>query len=241
MLDATAYVALSRQTALQRDMDIIANNLANMSTTGFKAEHVLFEEVLDLAEAPEELAFVQDGALVRDLAFGPLTRTGSDLDIGIDGPGYFSVEGADGRHFTRAGRFAINSDREIVNLSGDRLLDDGGSTIVLPGDGGEITVAEDGTLSVGEDVVARIGIVAFDDEQALEKVGDNRYRSEQVPRPLAAPRLAQGMLEGSNVNAILEMTTMMETVRAFQGTQKLIETHHDLERRAIEQMLEVKA
>ena len=99
-------------------------------------------------------------------------------------------------------------------------------------------IAADGTVSSAAGIAGRIELVTFEDEQRLRKVGDGLYRADQPPLPAAEARLVQGALEGSNVQPILEMTRMMATVRAYQGTQRLLDTHHELQRRAIERMLE---
>ena len=237
-MESTAYIALSRQMALGRQMDVIAHNVANAASTGFKAEALLLELVTTDAGRRQRLAFVQDVGMVRDLAPGPVTATGNPLDLAIEGDGYFSVETPEGVRYTRSGQFRLNDLGELSTASGALVLDDGGAAITLPVDAGPIAIAADGTVSSAAGVAGRIELVTFADEQSLRKVGDGLYETAQAPAPATGARLVQGALEGSNVEPILEMTRMMSTVRAYQGTQRLLDTHHELQRRAIERMLE---
>jgi flagellar basal-body rod protein FlgF len=240
-MESTAYIALSRQMALGRRMEVIANNIANAASSAYKAEALLLEPVPVEAGPRERLAYVQDIGMVRDLAAGPITATGNPLDLAIEGPGYFTIQTADGVRYGRSGQFRLNELGEVVTAAGDPVLDDGDAALALPLDTGPIAIAPDGTLSSPAGVVGRIEVVAFLDEQALRKVGGGLYRADEAPAPAEGTRLVQGALEGSNVEPVIEMTGMMTTLRAYQSTQRVIETHHELQRRAIERMLETNA
>ena len=237
-MESTAYVALSRQMVLGRQMEVIAHNVANMTASGFRAEAMLLEPVPVDAGGGQRLAFVQDVGMIRDLAPGPVTTTGNPLDLAIEGEGYFTIQTADGVRYGRSGQFRLNELGELATADGDLVLDDGGAPLAVPLDAGEITIAADGTLSTAAGVAGRLELVTFADEQRLRKVGGGLYRTDQAPLPASDARLVQGALEGSNVHPIVEMTQMMATLRAYQGTQRLLDTHHDLQRKAIERMLE---
>lgn len=239
-METTAYIALSRQMALQQRMEVIAHNVANMNTTGFKAEGVMLEPVIERGDRRDPLAFVQDFATVRDLNPGPMITTNGLLDLAIDGDGYFVVETARGPRYTRSGQFELNGLGELVTASGDRVLDDAGGALVLPSNTQTVFVGADGSVSGAEGVIGRIDLVTFEDEQRLQRVGGGLYVTDQDPEPVpATTRLIQGVLEGSNVQPVLEMTELMATTRAYQGTQRLLESHHDMQRRAVEQMLDL--
>jgi flagellar basal-body rod protein FlgF len=238
-METTTYIALSRQLVLERNIEVIADNLANMTSSGFQAATLLVEPVPVDAGERQKLAFVQDLAVVRDLSPGNLAPTENPLDIAIDGPGYFVIDTAEGRRYGRGGQFSLNDQSEIVNAAGQRLLDDGGSPITLPLDQGEIAIAQDGTVSTATGVVARIDLVTFANEQALRKVGGGLYQTDQPTQPIENGRIAQGMLELANVRPIVEMTQMMATVRAYEGTQRLVDAHHEMQRQAIERMLQM--
>ena len=241
-METTAYIGLSRQVALSRRLEVIANNIANAATSGYRAEAMLFEPVPHDAGDRQRLLFVQDVGLVRDLSEGPLRATGNPLDLAIQGPGYFVVDTPEGERYGRSGQFRLNAAFELVTHAGDPVLDEGGAPLVLPENAAAIAVAPDGTVSVGDAVVGRLQVAAFANEQTLEKVGGGLYRSPvEAPEPAEGFRIVQGALEDSNVQPVLELTAMMATLRAFQGVHRLLETQHELQRRAIERMLEVSA
>jgi flagellar basal-body rod protein FlgF len=237
-METTAHIALSRQMVLRRQMDVIAQNIANMTTSGFRAEAMLLEPVAVGAGQGQRLAFVQDVATIRDLDPGSITTTGNPLDLAIEGRGYFVVETPDGPRYTRSGQFRLNDAGELVTAEGRPVLDDGGAPLAVPPESAALSIAGDGTVSSAQGVLGRIDVVTFQDEQRLEKAGGGLYRTEQPALPAVGARLVQGALEGSNVQPVLEMTRMMTTVRAYQGTHRLLDAHHEMQRRAIETMLE---
>jgi flagellar basal-body rod protein FlgF len=234
-MDNTSYIALSRQLTLERQMAVTAGNIANMNTAGYKTEQLLFEDVLERAGTPGRVAFVQDVGLIRDLGPGMLENTGNPLDLAINGEGYFAVETANGVRYTRGGHFSLDDAGAVVTTAGHPLLDAGGAAIQLPPEVAGLSIARDGTISTRDGIVGQIGLVRFADETRLAREGDSLLATDQVAEPVANPDIAQGRIERSNVQPILEMTRMMETVRAFQNTQRLLETHHEMVRRVIEQ------
>jgi flagellar basal-body rod protein FlgF len=240
-LDTTSYIALSRQIALQRAMQVVANNVANLGTTGFKAQSVLFEAVLERAGEPRTIAFVQDRATVQDPSPGPILETGGPLDLAIRGEGYFTVQTPAGERYGRAGQFLRGATGEIVTPDGHALLDEGGRPIVLPADEPDPAIAADGTISGRTGVLARIRLVRFAAPERLRAEGGGLLASDQPPIPGASGSLVQGALEGSNVQGVLEITRLIEITRAFEGTQRMIETHHELTRRAVERLGSVQA
>lgn len=236
-MDITAYTAVSRQIALEHRMQVIANNVANMTTTGFKAELAQFDSVYEDSGDPGDVAYVQDRGLIRDDSDGPLVATGNPLDLAISGPGYFTVRTDQGPAYTRDGQFSLSAVGEVVNAQGLALLNNAGAPIIVPPNAGQVTIGEDGTMSVGDGPIDRIGLVEFADEQDMRRLGNSLWTTDQAPLPAEDATLTQGYLENSNVKAVFEMTSLIEVSRAFQDTQKLIESHHELERRTIEQVI----
>lgn len=234
-MDTTSYIALSQQMALQRQMAVVANNLANMTTTGFKREELLFETVLEQAGQPGTVNFVHDVATIRDPSDGPITQTSNPLDLAIAGQGHFQVETANGTRYTRNGHFSLSAAGEIVDAQGRRLLDVGGAPLSVPVDDTSLTVAPDGTISNKAGVIGRIGVVGFAGSTGLRAEGGTLLASDMPAGP-ATGRIVQGALEGSNVQGIGQMTRMIEVQRAFEGTQRLIETQHDLTRRTVDKL-----
>ncbi|MGQ9365321.1 flagellar basal-body rod protein FlgF [Azospirillum sp. ST 5-10] len=236
-MENSIYVALSRQTALRRQMDVVANNIANMNTTGFKQQRVLFTEFLERPAMHEQVSFVQDRAVVRDLRPGGLTATGNELDLALTGPGYFTVDTAAGQRYTRAGSFQLNDARQVVDAGGLPVLADNGQPLTLPAGTTTVKVAGDGTVATELGPIGRLNVVTFADEQLMTEVGGGLYVSDQEPQP-APPdtKVVQGMLEGSNVNAILEMTSMIDVSRQYQQAQSMISTEHERMRTAIQRL-----
>ncbi len=238
-METTTPIALSRQVVLRRQMDVIANNIANMTATGFRSEALLAEQVPVDVGPRQTVRYVQDVALVRDLTPGSMIPTDNPLDLAIEGEGYFVVATDDGDRYTRNGQFRLNEIGEIVTANGESVLDNGGAPIAVPPGSASVTIAPDGTVSTPDVILGRLGLVTFDDLQDLEKAGHGLYRTEQAPVPTEDVSVIQGVIEGSNVRPVAEMTEMMMTLRAYQGTQKVIDAHHELSRQMIERMLEV--
>lgn len=237
-MENPTYIALSRMLSQQRMMDVVANNVANSDTPGFKAEHVQFSDWLLKARgtAGDErtLAFSQDRATWRDLSPGTLTHTGEPLDLALGGDGYFSVKTGNGVRLTRAGRFTVGTDGTIQDVAGHPLLDDGGNTITVSASTGEITVAADGTISSGTSRIGKVGIVNVSDPGRLSAEGSHLFRADAPTSTLAAPRIVQGALEGSNVVPVLEMTRMMQTEREFQFVSQFVQGEGDRQQSAID-------
>ncbi len=250
MLENALYVGLSRQLALRRQMDAIANNIANMNTTGFKKESVMFEQALvdarNSGPRRDKIAFATERGTYRTLRDGPLTPTGNPLDLAISGSGYFQVQTDDGARYTRNGNFRINADGFLTTNEGFLVLDDSGLAAGLPGSPIEIgtqttniTITDDGLINTPDGPVARLALARFDAPQEMRKTGNSLYSTDEPPKQATDSTVRQGMLEGSNVQAVIEMTRMIDVLRSYQSTQKLLETDNDLQRRAIERLAQV--
>ena len=246
-MENTLLVGLSRQIALRRELDVIANNIANIGTTGFKAENVLFEEHLargarvDHFPAPQDrrVSFVLDRETRTNLAQGPLSHTGNSLDAAIDGDGFFVVETPQGERYTRAGGFAINTAGELVTPAGYRVLGNAGPIVLDPADT-EITIALDGTVSTHDEERGQLRLVRFEDASQLNKLGDSLFSSEAAPLPAEArTRVIQGSIEKSNVQAVVEMGRMIEVTRAYTSLASLMSRTEELRRSAIERLADV--
>lgn len=240
-METPSYIAMSRQMTLRSEMDIIAHNLANMNTTGYKQQRLEFNEYLVRPAIREQFSMVIDRAARRDTAQGPLEQTGNPLDLAIVGNGYFTVDTVHGPRYTRAGQFTLNEQGDITTTDGLPVLDTGGQPITIPRDAGEIVVKGDGSITTAANPAAPIGrldLVTFDAEQELLEVGSGLYApNEQEPQP-APPETSvkQGVVEQSNVQPILEMTRMIETSRAYQSTQRMMDREHERIRSAIQRL-----
>lgn len=241
-MDNTLYVALSHQMAMQRQMDIIANNIANASTTAFRNESVLFEEYVvntdpALNQINNQIAFVQDRGVVRNLAEGEFTKTDNELDCAISGKGYFQVQDPDGNiYYTRNGHFHVDDQGQIVTTKGDPVLDSFGQPITVNLNDSTINIADDGTITAASGRRGRIGVVSVPNEQDMESIGDSMFKTDQKVTPTDKVKIISGMLESSNVEPIIELTKMVDVLRSYQSTAKLLQTFEDLQRKSIEKV-----
>lgn len=245
-MENTLYVALSRQMAMKNEMDVIANNVANANTPAFRREGMLFAEYLaEVGVTPvanDSISFVQEIAILRSADPGPLGRTGNPLDLALSGDGYFAVTTPEGTRYTRNGQFRLDDQGQIVNHKGYPVQSDSGAPITLNREDTNILIAQDGTVSSENGAIGTIKTVRFDDPKALTKAGDSLYLAEgATPQPTSDVQIHQGMIEGSNVQPVLEMTRMLELMRSYQSMQKLIETEQQLQLEAINKLASVQA
>jgi flagellar basal-body rod protein FlgF len=242
-MDNSLLVSLSQQLASFRAMDVIANNIANVSTPGFKREAAKFEEYVAHVRPAEgqkglqSVSFVKDAGILRDLSQGNITATGAPFDLAINGKGYFVIQTPQGERYTRDGHFSLDQNGQIVNSGGQPLLGDGGAITVTPDDG-DIQFGPDGTLSGKTGQLAKLRIVDFANPRLLRKEGANLYAAPPGLPPVAATeaQVAQGMLESSNVAPVIEISHMIEVMRAYEATASLSRSQEELLRQAIERL-----
>ena len=238
-MDNIVSIALSRLSVQSRAMDIVAGNLAQMSTPGYRAERPVFADWLaaqsrTLAPAgARTIAYVQDRATWRDRAEGTLTHTGNPLDLALSGDGYFSVQTPNGVRLTRAGRFTLQSDGAVTDAAGDALLDASGQGLrVSPADT-QLSVAADGSLSSQNGPLGRIGVVQPADPNRLTEEGSRLLRADTPTAPVARPRLVQGAVEESNVQPVAELGRMLTTQRDFEFATQFVEAESQRHQDAI--------
>lgn len=245
-MEDTLLIGLSQQMASRRSMEVIANNLANLATPAFKRETVQFEEYIAQMPVIEgdspamgKASFVLDRGVVRDLGDGRVEPTGEPLDLAITGAGYFVIQTADGERYTRNGHFRLDATGRLVNDKGDPVMADGGEVRMTPEDG-PINVGGDGMISTALQQVGRLRVVSFADERTLKKAGDSLYTADgQTPQATLNPRVRQGMLEKSNVEPVIEISRMIEVMRAYQAGADMTDRTQDLLKRALEKLANV--
>jgi len=232
-MESPWLIAISRQIALQREMDAVANNVANMNTPAYKSEHVLFAEYLVRPQRNVPLSFVEDKGMVRNLSEGPLTKTDNPFDLAINGDGYFIIGTQDGQRYTRSGRFQLDATGQLVNQMGQPVLGNSGQPVIIPPGTRNVSIAPDGTVSADTSVVGTVGVVRFDNPRNLKREANNLYATDDTPAPDGRSRILQGMLEESNVNAVQEMTNMIEVHRAYEANQRVLQDEHERIQRAV--------
>ena len=242
----TSYIALSRQTALWRQMESVANNMANANTPAFKGEQMMFRDFLVPTRSSEsavgnKLSFVQDVGLLRDVREGPMSKTDNTLDFAIRGDGYFQIETESGMRYGRNGHFRLDQTGMLVNSQGFAVMDDRDQPIVFAPNETEIQVSPDGTVSTENGRVAKLKVVKFANDQELRNAGDSLYETAQDPEVVDRPSIIQGMMEESNVQPVVEMTKMTQILREYEGVQKMLDNEHERQLKAIQVLSNAKA
>jgi flagellar basal-body rod protein FlgF len=240
-MDNVMYVGLSRQEVLQRELAVVANNVANVDTAGFKVESLMVQtdpqRLPAGGDAPPVVNFVLDAGVARDFSQGALKRQGGPLSVAIQGEGFFRINTAAGERYTRDGRFALDPTGRLVTATGEPVQGDGGDIVLDPARG-EPSIAPDGTISQEGQVVGRLALVNFDSLSGLAKDGDGLYRnvSNLQPTPTTSAKVLQGMLETSNVAPIIQMTRLIEVTRAYESISRMVEAAGDLSSQTVSRL-----
>lgn len=245
-MDTTISIALSHQVAKRRQLDVIANNIANMSTTGFKRERIMFAQVLkeakgNLPKSLRQITYVQDFGISRNMENGRLEHTGNMFDIALTGDAMFQVQRENGdMAYTRNGHLVISNDYTLITSTGQEIMDDTGRAIKLPPNATDIKISEDGTISspsVG--LIAKLNVSTFVDTSKLKKIGDNMFIANSPAIPATDYTIVQGAIETSNVNPIMEITRMIQVSRSYIQTSKLMENFQEAKSKAINTLAKI--
>ena len=252
-MENALLVGLSRQTALERQLDVIANNIANVNTAGYKADKTLFEQYLNtpahednFVGGDRRVSFVQDRGTYRDMTEGAAEQTKNPLDIAINGSAFLAVQTAGGERYTRDGGLQINSQGQLVTAAGNQVLGANGPIVFQQTDH-DISITPDGTITVVEgnnrvdSVRGKLRLVSFTDAQKMLKEGFNLYTAGDGGAPQADTQstVRQGYIEKSNVNAVAEMSQMMEVSRAYAAVANMMNQQAELQKTAIQQLADV--
>lgn len=241
-MDNAMMIGLSRQITLRRAMDVTANNIANASTTGFKAERMLLEvnpaTRARAEDGPSRLSYVDEWGMGRDFSQGSLAATGRPLDLALEGDGFFVLETEQGEIYTRDGRFTLDEAGAITAHDGARLMEAGGGPIFIDAEQGPVEIVSTGDITQNGEIIGRVGVVAFENRGVLEKIGDNRYAAPEGVEPETGldTRVRQGFSESSNVKPIHEITTMLEVSRTYSSVTRMLQQTDELSRKAIERL-----
>ena len=235
-MDTSTYTTLTRQSGLNSEMRSIANNIANMSTTGFRREGIVFSEFVSSPEEGPSVSMAR--ATVRDTwtTQGGLTQTGGTYDIAVEGEGFFLIQTPDGQRLSRAGNFAVSADSLLVTNDGYEVLDSGGAPVFIPQDAGEVAIAPDGTISVQGNPISQVGLVMPVNPDELTRQEGVTFIANAGVQPAENGRVMQGFLENSNVNPIREIARMIEVQRAYELGQGFLDKEDARMRKVLETM-----
>jgi flagellar basal-body rod protein FlgF len=250
-MENTLLVGLSRQMALSRELDVIANNVANIDTVGFKTDNAAFSEYLmpgarngDFTGKDRRVSFVQDRATWTDLSPGALERTGNPLDVAVDGKGYLVVQTQRGLRYTRNGSFAISATGQLVTKDGDQVAATGGAITFQPGDH-NISITANGIVTVSDASGTpdaprgQLQIAGIDKPQLLQKDRGSMFIAPNGVNVGPAPQgthVVQGALEKSNVRPVVEMARMIQITRSYSDIATVLQQQGDQRRNALQQL-----
>lgn len=233
-MDNTNYIALSRQMALWKQMDIVSNNMANMNTSGYKTDDALFTSYLvQTPEAQgvgsEPLYFTEDFGSFQNFVEGPMLHTGNTFDVAIKGDAFFCVETAAGEKYTRKGQFSLDSEGKLVTNDGAIVLSENNEPLFFAPGEKEITISENGDVITENGVVGRLKLAQFADNQKLLKFAGTMFENvpgNAVAYTSAGAEVIQGTVEKSNVEPVTEMTKLINLQRSYEYVQQMIDTEH---------------
>jgi flagellar basal-body rod protein FlgF len=252
-MENASLVGLSRQVALQRQLDVVANNIANLNTTGYKSDNTVFHEFLmpgvrasAFRGADQRVSFVQDRATWTDFTQGPVQPTGNPLDVAIGGDAFLTVQTPRGERYTRNGALQINAQGQLVTSEGLQVVGTNGPIVFQPNDR-EISIGIDGTISVreGQNTIdaqrGKLKLASFASPRLLQKDGTSTYMAPpgvtaQVPTDA---KVTQGAIEKSNVQSVMEMTRLIEITRTYTQIAQILQNQSDMRRSALDKLSDV--
>jgi flagellar basal-body rod protein FlgF len=245
-MNNTLLIAASRQIALKRSLDVIANNVANITTTGFKRRSSDFAEYMmpvargdALATRDKALSFVTSGEGLLDTSAGAIERTGNPLDIAMRGNAFLAVQTPEGERYTRNGSLSLDATGQLVTMDGQPALSEQGPLQFTPADGA-ISISTDGTVSTAQGVRGKLKFVTFTKPHALESIGRNLLKSSEAPAP-AGPenRIEAGALERANVSSVSEVAKLVEVSRAYSSVAQIMQRTDELRRSAVSRLADM--
>jgi flagellar basal-body rod protein FlgF len=256
-MDNSQLIGLSRQVALARTLEVVANNVANINTNGFKADNAMFEEFLSSPANSTQstdglasrLSYVHDRGIWKNFSQGSAQATGNPLDVAISGDGFLVVQTPNGERYTRNGSLQISSTGQLVSSEGYQVVGESGPITFQPNDR-NISISKDGRITVTEGATTqtegfrgKLRLVRFDQPQQLQKEGLNNFVAPNgiAPQTATAATVQQSFVEKSNVNGVVEMTRLIDITRTYTQIAQMLQNQSDLQRNAIQQLADVPA
>jgi flagellar basal-body rod protein FlgF len=224
------YTAMAGAVAQSDALDVTANNVANASTAGFRAERVSFGEALTRASG-KSMAMVTTHGGSTDGTPGTIQQTGNALDVAIDGNAFFSVDSANGTRFTRNGTFRADAEGMLVNVDGLRVRNEGGGNIAIPPGSNSVAIGHDGTVSADGVEVGKLELTTFA-EGDLKREGDTLFSARTSGKP-AGPevQVMAGAVEGANFDVVRGVVDLIKVSRTYEALHRAIETYRDIDSR----------
>lgn len=232
-MDNANYTTLTRQSGLMREMQVVANNIANTATTGFRQEGLIFSEHVSKVEGGASLSMATANVRQTSMMQGALTRTGGTFDLAIEGEGFFLIETPEGERLSRAGNFSPNALGDLVTNDGFRVLDTGGAPVFVPPDALDLSVSADGTVSTDGRPIAQIGLYQPIEPAKMLREDGVMFRAEDGVKPAENGKIIQGFLESSNVDPISQIARMIEVQRAYEMGQSFLQAEDERVRNAL--------
>ncbi|MDE4172952.1 flagellar hook-basal body complex protein [Phaeobacter sp. PT47_59] len=236
-METAGYATLSRQSGLMREMQVVANNIANAATTGYRSEGLIFSEYVKTAPGQQSMSMARANIHNTSLEQGQLTKTNGSFDFAIEGDAFFMVETPQGERLTRAGAFSASAEGDLVTMDGHRVLDAGGAPVFVPTDAESVQVGTDGTISADGQPLGQIGLFKPVEKHTMSREDGVMFRVDGDVEPALDGRILQGFLEGSNVNAIHQVSRMIEIQRAYEMGQSFLSTEDERIRAAIKNLI----
>lgn len=210
---------------MELKLDIISNNLSNISTSGYKAQRLAYAS--DSKDGLLGLPDISKASSYTDFSPGPINQTGNNLDFAISGPGFFTVKTPYGLAYTRCGQFKLDKDGKLKTSAGYEVMGENGEIVI---NGTEVVVQSDGSLYVNQTFVDKLRIVEFKELKALKRFGDNLFfktdpKAEEVEA--GSSHILQGYLESSNVDLMRELSYMISVLRSFEAYSKIEQTQQE--------------
>jgi flagellar basal-body rod protein FlgF len=245
-MENAQLISLSRQIALQRQMDVVANNMANINTNGFKSEDLLFQDYLmpvakdnDFGGQDSKLHYTEDWSTIHNMETGPIEQTGNPLDVALSGPGLLSVQTPQGVRYLRNGTLTIDAKGTLVDLNGNPVLGDSGP-IQFDSSDTDISIAKDGTISSSNGTKGKLAVSEWANPQVLARQGDNYY-SGPAGTAATTTQVLGGSIERSNVSGVTAMADMIRVERAYQTLANIMQQQDDLRTTAVQRLGDVTA
>jgi flagellar basal-body rod protein FlgF len=219
------YVAISAQVALERRLASIANNVANASTPGFRAEEVKFDSILAAAGSNGPVAYASPGDTFISRKAGQVNHTGNPLDVAVQGDAWLAISTPDGTAYTRDGRMHMTASGDLQSAEGYCILDPGGSPLLIDPTAGDVRIGDDGTITQNGKQIGALGLFSIPENSRLDRGPNASVIPSQPAQPvedLTNNGVRQGYLEGANVNPVLVMSRLIEVTRAFDSAAQAV-------------------